>query len=89
MYAGIRSKDGLKVAIKHVAKAKIKEWGHVSTFPLQSLIALHDHRADVEVKVEESTVVTVICFVLYLYYVLCKHPDTCHVNLTFFSTTWN
>ena len=35
VYAGIRSKDGLKVAIKHVAKAKIKEWGHVSSFPLQ------------------------------------------------------
>jgi len=30
VYAGIRSKDGLKVAIKHVAKAKIKEWGHIS-----------------------------------------------------------
>lgn len=29
VYAGIRSKDGLKVAIKHVAKAKIKEWGHI------------------------------------------------------------
>ena len=29
MYAGIRSKDGQKVAIKHVAKAKIKEWGKV------------------------------------------------------------
>ena len=31
MYAGIRSRDGLKVAIKHVAKAKIKEWGQVSS----------------------------------------------------------
>jgi len=29
VYAGIRSKDSLKVAIKHVAKAKIKEWGHI------------------------------------------------------------
>ena len=31
VYAGIRSRDGLKVAIKHVAKAKIKEWGQVSS----------------------------------------------------------
>ena len=31
MYAGVRSRDGGKVAIKHVAKAKIKEWGQVST----------------------------------------------------------
>ena len=29
VYAGIRAKDGQKVAIKHVAKAKIKEWGKV------------------------------------------------------------
>ena len=31
VYAGVRSRDGGKVAIKHVAKAKIKEWGQVST----------------------------------------------------------
>ena len=30
VYSGMRSRDGLKVAIKHVAKTKIKEWGHVS-----------------------------------------------------------
>ena len=30
MYAGVRNRDGLKVAIKHVAKVKIKEWGYVS-----------------------------------------------------------
>jgi len=29
VYAGIRTKDSLKVAIKHVAKAKIKEWGQI------------------------------------------------------------
>ena len=30
VYAGVRTRDGVKVAIKHVAKAKIKEWGQVS-----------------------------------------------------------
>ena len=29
VYAGVRNRDGLQVAIKHVAKAKIKEWGQV------------------------------------------------------------
>ena len=30
VYAGIRNRDGLQVAIKHIAKAKIKDWGQVS-----------------------------------------------------------
>ena len=30
VYAGIRNSDGLQVAIKHVAKAKIKDWGQVN-----------------------------------------------------------
>jgi hypothetical protein len=29
VYAGVRCLDGHKVAIKHVAKLKIKEWGEV------------------------------------------------------------
>ena len=29
VYAGIRNRDGLQVAIKHIAKAKIKDWGQV------------------------------------------------------------
>ncbi len=29
VYAGVRKRDGLQVAIKHVAKIKIKEWGQV------------------------------------------------------------
>ena len=30
VYAGIRNRDGLQVAIKHIAKAKIKDWGQVN-----------------------------------------------------------
>ena len=32
VYAGVRNRDGLQVAIKHIAKAKIKDWGQVSSF---------------------------------------------------------
>ena len=32
VYAGIRNRDGLQVAIKHIAKAKIKDWGQVSQY---------------------------------------------------------
>jgi len=30
VYAGVRNRDGLQVAIKHIAKTKIKDWGQVS-----------------------------------------------------------
>ncbi len=30
VYAGVRNRDGLQVAIKHIAKSKIKDWGQVS-----------------------------------------------------------
>lgn len=29
VYAGVRNADGLDVAVKHIAKAKIKDWGQV------------------------------------------------------------
>ena len=38
VYAGLRAADGLKVAIKHVAKLKIKEWGEVSAHILPSVV---------------------------------------------------
>ena len=36
VYAGVRNRDGLQVAIKHIAKAKIKDWGQVSICNSQS-----------------------------------------------------
>ena len=39
VYAGVRNRDGLQVAIKHIAKAKIKDWGQVSS-PLISELTL-------------------------------------------------
>ena len=36
VYAGVRNRDGLQVAIKHIAKAKIKDWGQVSICSSQS-----------------------------------------------------
>ena len=41
MYAGVRNRDGLRVAIKHVAKVKIKEWGYVSIFNSFSPLNIH------------------------------------------------
>ena len=29
VYAGVRNRDGLQVAIKHIARTKIKDWGTV------------------------------------------------------------
>lgn len=32
VYAGVRNRDGLRVAIKHIARAKIKDWGQVRRY---------------------------------------------------------
>ena len=40
VYAGIRNSDGLHVALKHVSKAKISEYGQVLTYPIGVTINL-------------------------------------------------
>ena len=42
VYAGVRNRDGLQVAIKHIAKAKIKDWGQVSLVYCRGLCKLVD-----------------------------------------------
>ena len=46
VYAGVRNHDGLQVAIKHIAKAKIKDWGQVSHFLLLICHLVHILRYD-------------------------------------------
>jgi len=47
VYAGVRTTDAAKVAIKHVAKLKIKEWGHVGNdrVPLE-IVLMHRLRGE-------------------------------------------
>ena len=42
VYAGIRNRDGLQVAIKHIAKAKIKDWGQVSQYFSYEYLNIHN-----------------------------------------------
>ena len=43
VYAGVRNQDGLQVAIKHIAKAKIKDWGQVSYFLVFTFFLVNIH----------------------------------------------
>ena len=46
VYAGVRNQDGLQVAIKHIAKAKIKDWGQVSYSLFFTFFLVNIHYTD-------------------------------------------
>jgi len=48
VYAGVRNRDGLRVAIKHVAKVKIKEWGYIGMDRVPLEVCLMQRVSDVE-----------------------------------------
>ena len=48
VYAGVRNRDGLQVAIKHIAKSKIKDWGQVSP----SKVVIKDYSRDYRYSIQ-------------------------------------
>jgi len=48
VYAGVRNRDGLRVAIKHVAKVKIKEWGYIGMERVPLEVCLMQRVSNVE-----------------------------------------
>lgn len=56
VYAGVRNRDGLQVAIKHIAKAKIKDWGQVRHIIFRSLRQSYPGRNNISTYVYQLLV---------------------------------
>ena len=75
VYAGVRNHDGLQVAIKHIAKAKIKDWGQVSPSYLV-IYSLRNHNTLDDTLILDKYFIYHLVLVTSIYVTLYRESDS-------------